>query len=209
MAPEISEIATALGDENARKIGEIFAQHRDRLKQLVEAKLAARPDVRRRFDADDVLQEAFFVINRRFAAFDAEPTMDLFAWLWALVHDQLLMHLRQHSAAKKRTVAAEVYAAEDLSNSASSLGCPLANLATDSTPSRKAVQNEAEHLMLVALESLPEMYRRIVELRSIKGLSIEQAAAELGITKGNASKQYQRALPMLVCAIAAVTRAIG
>ena len=76
MAPEISEIATALGDENARKIGEIFAQHRDRLKQLVEAKLAARPDVRRRFDADDVLQEAFFVINRRFAAFDAEPTMD-------------------------------------------------------------------------------------------------------------------------------------
>lgn len=59
--------------------------------------------------------------------------------------------------------------------------------------SEEAISTAPQRVAKV-LQSLPDQYRRILELRFLQGRSVKESAAELGITVSNAKVLQHRAL---------------
>jgi RNA polymerase sigma-70 factor (ECF subfamily) len=55
-------------------------------------------------------------------------------------------------------------------------------------------RSNAEVRVADTLDRLPEQYRRVLELRFLRGYSVQETAQELGITSGNAKVLQHRAL---------------
>src|SRR5262249_7694531 len=55
-------------------------------------------------------------------------------------------------------------------------------------------QGEAEHRVALTLAHLPEQYRRVLELRFLRGYSVIETARDLGVSPGNAKVLQHRAL---------------
>jgi len=57
---------------------------------------------------------------------------------------------------------------------------------------------ETERWVAESLEALPPRYRRVLELRFLRGFSVQETAQELGVTPGNAKVLQHRALAQAV-----------
>ncbi len=77
---------------------------------------------------------------------------------------------------------------------------PVADPALGASPAGGLDLGDAEELM-AALRQLPEGQRRVVVLRHYWGLSVEETAADLGITPGTVKSQSSRALAALAHAL--------
>ncbi len=64
-------------------------------------------------------------------------------------------------------------------------------------PCTRLERNEQMNRLLDALATLPESYRDILRLRRLEYLDNAEAADHLGITRGNASVLYVRAMQAL------------
>src|SRR5437588_12908425 len=80
------------GDRAA--LNEIFAQHRARLRRMVELRLDRR--LQARIDASDVIQEAYVDVVGRLDEYLREPNYPLFLWLRLIVGERLLKVHRPH-----------------------------------------------------------------------------------------------------------------
>src|SRR5438309_11001539 len=92
------------GDEAA--LTELFTRHRERLRRLVEMRLDRR--LQARFDASDVVQEAYLQIATRLPEYFRSPTLPFFLWLRLVVGEQLTNLHRQHLGAQLRDAGREV-----------------------------------------------------------------------------------------------------
>lgn len=63
-------------------------------------------------------------------------------------------------------------------------------------PPQEASDGRAEAQAKAVLDRLPDKYRRILELRYLQGLSVRDAADDLGVTVANAKVLQHRALQM-------------
>jgi RNA polymerase sigma-70 factor (ECF subfamily) len=113
---DLTRRATA-GDPHA--LAELFARHRDRLRQMVALRLDHR--LQGRVDPSDVLQEAQVDVLRRAAEYAANPRMPPFLWLRFLTGQRLLALHRRHLSAKKRDAGHEVSPHHDAMPQATSL----------------------------------------------------------------------------------------
>ena len=95
----------ALGG-NGGALAELFQRHRDRLEQMVRLRLDRR--LQGRLDPDDVLQEAYLDVVRRFPEYAADPSMPYYLWLRFLTGQRLVDLHRQHLGAKMRNAGLEV-----------------------------------------------------------------------------------------------------
>jgi RNA polymerase sigma-70 factor (ECF subfamily) len=87
-------------------LNKLFAQHRARLRRMVELRLDRR--LQARIDASDVIQEAYVDAVTRFDEYLREPNYPLFLWLRLLVGERLLKLHRHHLGTQMRDARLEV-----------------------------------------------------------------------------------------------------
>jgi RNA polymerase sigma-70 factor (ECF subfamily) len=181
-----------LGDDGA--LSGLFETFRPHLVHMVALRLDAA--LRPRLDPDDVVQQSWLEIVRRFPEWRAHAAPPFQVWVRLVTSEVLTQARRHHLAAHMRDARHEIVVAGSRpSVSAASVADVLVGSAT--TPTQAAAREELRARVLSALEDLEDLDREIVVLRQFEGLSNEDAAVELGIEPPAASKRFVRALARL------------
>ncbi len=183
----------AAGDADA--FAELFARHRDRLRQMVHLRLDRR--LQGRLDPSDVLQEAYIDCARRFPEYAADRATPLFIWLRFLTGQKLIALHRRHLGAKMRDAGHEVSLYRGALPQASSVSLAAQLLGRLTSASRAAIRAETQIRVQEALNSMDPMDREVLALRHFEMLTNEETARVLGIKKTAASNRYVRALKRL------------
>jgi RNA polymerase sigma-70 factor (ECF subfamily) len=165
----------------------LFARHRDYLRQVVALRLD--PRIRPRLDASDVVQEAQFEAYQRFGDFLQRRPMAFRLWLRKTTIERLLMLQRFHRGAARRSIDREVGLPD---RSAFALVQQL--FAAGSSPSRRLEYSETARRVREVLAQLSDADREILLMRNLESLSNQEVAEVLQIEPVAASKRYGRAL---------------
>jgi len=183
----------AAGHATAR--ARLFAGYRDRLRETIRLRLDRR--VQGRIDADDVLQEVYLDFERRLPRFAADPPGPFFLWLRGLALQRLIDLHRQHLGAAMRDAGREIsiYRGQVPEASSASLAALLVGRLTSAT--RAAQRAETQLRVQQALNALDPIDREVLTLRHFEGLSNEETAQVLELSKSAASNRYVRALKRL------------
>ena len=186
------------GDKAA--LNELFAQHRARLRRMVELRLDRR--LQARIDASDVVQEAYVDAVTRLDEYLREPTYPLFLWLRLIVGEHLLKLHRRHLGTQMRDVGLEVSIYRNAFPAASSAALAAQLLGRHTSPTQAAVRAERMMRVQEALDTLDPMDREILSLRHFEQMSLAETALSLGISESAAAKRYVRALKRLKAILA-------
>jgi RNA polymerase sigma-70 factor (ECF subfamily) len=178
----------------------LFDRHRGRLRHMVRLRLDRR--LAGRLDADDVLQEAYIVADRRFAEYLRDPAIPPFLWLRLVVGQKLTDLHRHHLGAKMRDAAMEVSLHRGALPQASSISLAELLLGRLTSPTRAAQRAEMQVRLQEALNRMDPIDREVLVLRHFEELSNAEAARVLGLEKTAASNRYIRALKRLKQAMA-------
>ncbi len=191
-----------LRDGGGEALAKLFAEHRDRLRRMVELRIDAR--LRSRLDASDVLQEAYLDVARDLAAYLADPKLPPLLWLRLHVGRRLTTLHRHHLGTKMRDAGLEIALYQGALPEASSAALASMLLGRHTSPTQAA--ERAERLLRVqeALNSLDPIDREMLALRHFEHLGRAEAAQVLGITQEAGSKRYFRALKRLKDALASL-----
>ena len=180
----------ARGDERA--LGDLIAQHRKRLKRMVEFRLNVR--LRRRVDPSDVLQEAYVEVARRLGEYLREPKMPFYLWLRHVTNQKLIDVHRRHLGSQRRSARREVSLAGEQGSETDTGALAVHLLGKLSSPSAVAMRAEMKRRVEEVLESMEPLDREILVLRHFEQLSNVEAAQVLEISTSAASNRHVRAL---------------
>ncbi len=166
-----SELVAAARAGDAAAFAALIGRYEARILRLVRGMVPA-PDV------EDVTQEAFLKAFRKLHLFDGRSSF--YTWIYRLSANTA-MDWRKKEARRRHAPLPATEAGEDL-------------VPGDGPgPERRAVQIELGERIDRAVAELPDTYREIVLLREARGLSYEEIAAELGISKGTVESRLFRA----------------
>jgi RNA polymerase sigma-70 factor (ECF subfamily) len=181
------------GDRQA--LAALFDQHRDRLRRMVELRLD--PRLRARFDASDVVQDAFIDVARDLDAYLADFKLPPLLWLRLHVGRRLTTLHRRHLGTRMRDAGLEISLYQGALPEASSAALASMLLGRHTSPTQAA--RRAERILRVqeALNSLDPIDREMLALRHFEQLGRADAAQVLGITREAGAKRYFRALKRL------------
>jgi RNA polymerase sigma-70 factor (ECF subfamily) len=188
------------GDDEA--LAALFLHYRERLERMLALRLDRR--LQGRIDPVDVLQDAYFVVARRFAEYVANPAVPFFVWLRQLVGQKLIDLHRRHLGAHLRDAGQEVSLYQGALPQASSVCLAAKLLGRLTSASRVAIRAETQLLVQEALNAMEPLDREVLALRHFEMLSNDETAQVLGLAKTAASNRYVRALKRLRAALAAV-----
>src|SRR6516225_7775154 len=149
------------GDKAA--LNELFAQHRARLRRMVELRLDRR--LQARIDASDVVQEAYVDAVTRLDEYLRDPRYPLFLWLRLLVGERLLKLHRHHLGTQMRDAGLEVSIYRGALPAASSAALAAQLLGKQTSPTQAVVRAERIMRLQEALNSLDPVDREIISLR--------------------------------------------
>lgn len=127
-----------------------------------------------REDAEDLTSEVFLRATRQLDTTRSEPS--LARWLFTVARTVLADHWRRYYRA-----GAVLPFDEGMEARAE---VPLERSSSEAT--RRTIET--------VLTALPERQRQVLELRFLRGLSIQETAREMGVTPGNAKVIQHRAL---------------
>ena len=138
-------------------------------------------------DAEDAAQEAFLKAFRNLASFRGEAKFG--TWLISITLNEARSRIRRRDAIKM----------ESLDEPADDQGHTSPALLRDwkEIPSEALERKEVRGLLRKAITALPLIYREVFQLRDIEQLSVNEAAAALGITTGSVKVRLHRARMML------------
>lgn len=176
-------------------LGRHLAEHRDRLRRMVELRLDGR--LKGRVDPSDVVQEACLEASTRYAKYQLNPTMPIFLWLRFLTGQKLLQFHRRHLGVQARDVRRDVPIPGDVCPQASSAELAAEFLAHGTTPSEGAIRAESRANVQAALERMEPADREVLALRHFEQLTIAETAEVLGIKLSATKMRYRRALERL------------
>jgi RNA polymerase sigma-70 factor (ECF subfamily) len=181
------------GDSQA--LADLFARHRERLRQMVRLRLDRR--LQGRIDPSDVLQEAYLDISKRVGEYVANPTVPVFLWLRFLTGQKLLGLHRQHLGTQMRDAGQEVSLYRGALPQATSASLAAQLLGHLTSPTQAAARAEMQIRLQEALNAMDPVDREVLVLRHFEELSNNETAEVLGIQKSAASNRYIRALKRL------------
>lgn len=179
-------------DEEARQaVAKMFEEHRERLLRMIEVRL--QPELRRRVDANDVLQDSFLEAFRQLRTGVSAPKISEIVWLRLIVNQQLVAIYRRYHGAQKRNVAREmsIYEGRTSADPSATSIFLVGNLTSPSVAARRL---ELTIKIRECLEKLSPTDREILSLRHFEQLSNRETAEELKIEPNVASVMYLRAL---------------
>jgi len=142
--------------------------------------------LRRKEDAEDVLQETFLTVIEKLNTFDGRSSF--FTWIYRIATNAALMRLR-----KKKVVFQELNDDPDFQESIESR--VFVDWSQD--PSISIFDEEVRQKLNEAINKLSDIYRSVFVLRDIEGLSIKETSEILGITEENVKIRLRRARQFL------------
>ena len=142
--------------------------------------------LRKKEDAEDVLQETFLTVLEKLNTFDGRSSF--FTWIYRIATNASLMRLR-----KKKVVFQELSDHSDFQENVES------RVFIDWTqdPAANVFTGEVKTKIDEAINKLSDIYRSVFVLRDIEGLSIKETSAILGITEENVKLRLRRARQFL------------
>jgi RNA polymerase sigma-70 factor (ECF subfamily) len=151
----------------------------------------ARATLRNDAEAEDALQEAYFLAYRRIGQFRGDSALG--TWLSRLVLNECLGRLRR--TARRDNVVPIVAAPADME---------LETMAAspDETPDHAAQRSEMRALIERKLDELPAGFRTVFVLRCVEELTVEETAAALGLPEATVRTRHFRARSLLREALA-------
>ena len=184
-----------LRQSDQHKLGELFAQHRDRLRRMVRLRMDRR--LQGRVDASDVMQEAYLEASARYADYLREPSMPFYLWLRFITGQKLLVLHRRHLGAQARDVGREVSLYHGALPEATSAALAAQLVGRRTSPSQAAVRAEMRIRVQEAINMMDPIDREVLALRHFEQLTNAETAQSLEIEESAASKRYVRALKRL------------
>ncbi|HEV3083103.1 MAG TPA: sigma-70 family RNA polymerase sigma factor [Gemmataceae bacterium] len=197
--------SAAEGDKDSW--GALLARHQERLRRMVALRLDHR--LQGRFDASDVIQEAYLEASKRLADYLKQPNMPFFLWLRFITGQKLLELHRYHLGAQARDAGREVslYRGSLPETTSAALAAQLLGHLT--RPSEAAIRAETKVRLQEALNRMEPLEREVLALRHFEHLSNAETAQVLGIQESAASKRYLRALKRLKDILTSTPGGIG
>lgn len=171
-----------------------FAEHRQRLRALVEKRL--NPILLKRMDVEDVLSETYVNAAKRLEYFASRDDVPVYYKLRTVLLQTLADVERRNLKAQGRDAYREV---QEANSEAGESGAPvIGNMPADITSPVSRVDRDERHAILRnALAAMPENDRAILVMRHFDGMGNAECAAALGIDQKAASMRYVRALERL------------
>jgi len=172
----------ALDDNDQQAYAELMRLYRDSIYYML-FKIVKNSD-----DAEDLTLETF---GKAFRYLDKyTPQYAFSTWLFRIAVNNSLDYIR-HKNKSPQCIDNDLY--EDDTQSL------VDRLATESNfnPEQEVIEKQKVQMLHLAVEQLPEKYRKVVELRYFDDLSYEEIAQYLSISLSNVKIQLLRAKNML------------
>jgi len=179
----------------ASDLGELFAQHWERLRRMVHLRLDRR--LNGRVDASDVIQDAYLEASRRFHEYERQQDVSPFVWLRFLTSQKLAQAHRYHLGTQARDAGREVSINAAAGPEASSAALAAQWVGRLSSPRHARNRAEQRHRIQQALNEMEDVDREILALRHFEHLDNAESAEVLGIEKQASYKRYIRAIRRL------------
>jgi len=161
---------------------------------LLVAERELNPELRVKGGASDLVQETLLDAVHAFPSFEGDSEAALLAWLRRLLLNNVISFARRFRMAGKRAMEREISLGGEFLSSHN----PRQQLAADVlSPSKEAIRKEETESIQLALEHLPEDYRRIIHLRYEEDRSFEEIGRLLELTPNAARKLWVRAIKRL------------
>ncbi len=174
---ELELIDRALaGDRDA--LQQLLLSYYDRLGRRIGRRVPA--DLQGLVCADDVLQQTYVRVFRAIHRFQARSEHSFYGWICTIA-DRLLAdnvkRRRRERLAGVQAVSADGSRQEDSAR-------PIVEQAVSrhTAPLRGAIREEIKRVLPLAMESLPQDQREVLELRYLQELSLEEVAEAMGRT---------------------------
>lgn len=159
---------------NEQEFNSRLERHRNYLRTI--ARHAIPRKLQGKLDASDVVQETMIKALAGVNGFRGNDTQDMAAFLTGVLRNHLIDECRRFTAAK-RDVGIERSIDAAINDSTTRLGDLLT--AALSTPSKQLQREERRLALAETLCSLPDDQRTAIELHKLKGLSLEETAANM------------------------------
>ena len=132
-------------------------------------------------DAEDICQRSF---EKAFMNIDRYNSQYAFStWLYNIAQNEAIDHLRRSRASINSVPISEEREALDVMAA--------------STPEDELIIDQAVSELISGIQSLPESYRKVAELRFIKDYAYEDVARALDLPLGTVKTRISRARKML------------
>jgi RNA polymerase sigma-70 factor, ECF subfamily len=193
---DLGELVRRMRNGDRQALGSFFSLHRERLGRVVDFRLDSR--LRRRVDADDVLQQAFLDASQRLDHFQGDSPTSAFIWLRLVLTQTLIEVHRAHLGAEMRAAGREVYLdAAEAGTGGTSISMAQQLVGDQTSPSAAAMWAETVEQLEQALASMDPIDREVLALRHFEELGNNEVAEVLAIQVKAASIRYVRALARL------------
>jgi RNA polymerase sigma-70 factor (ECF subfamily) len=189
--PELLLVLAKAGDSAA--LGRLLERYRNYMGLLVRLQVGRR--LRRKVDAEDLMQELGLEIHRKITTFRGTSERAFLMWVRRMIGSIMSNQIRHFLGTKCRDLRLERALVEELDRSSRAMNRNL--VAPQSTPSQQAVRREQAVILADALQGLPEDYREVIILRQLEGLSFPDVARRLGRTEDSVKNVWLRALARL------------
>lgn len=176
-------------------LAEEFARHRERLATIAGFRID--PQLRKRVDLDDVMQEAWMAANQRIQHFIDNDSYSMFVWLRLVVGQTIVDLQRHHLGARMRDAGKEHSLNHMAFGTSASVSIAAQLLGSITSPSRNAMREEMSRKLERAIEGMEPIDRDVLVLRHFEELTNSEIAEVLGIEQKAASIRYVRAIRRL------------
>ena len=147
--------------------------------------------VRDESDANEIVQEAFLRVYRGLEAF--EGSSSFFTWLYRIVSNLAIDVMRKPSRRESESL--------DPARLEDGIDQPLVSRIDGADPQDVVRRGEIRVRIEAALSDLPPYHRGVILMREVEGMSYEEMAEAMGVSKGtimsrlfHARRKLQRAL---------------
>lgn len=137
-------------------------------------------------DAEEVVQDAFMAVVRKIDTFRADAAFG--SWLYRIVANAAYQKLRAQRSRRSDRPLDEVLASFDEHGRHAR---PLTDWSEDLD--HPSIQTELRMVLTAAIDALPEMYRTVVLLHDVEGLSNRDIGEVLGLSLPNVKSRVHRA----------------
>jgi RNA polymerase sigma-70 factor (ECF subfamily) len=196
-APRMASIETPAGEliqaarhGCSRSLGELAQRYRRYL--LMVANESLSPALRAKVGASDLVQDTLLHFQEKFPRFDGTSEEELLTWLRRILYYRALQVARRFSGTQSRDVRREL----SLSDLALSAGTPGV-IDEAPTPFTTLLAREQVNRLQLALASMAEESRHIIQLRNLERRSFQAIGEHLGCTTEAARKRWVRAVAQL------------
>lgn len=192
---ELLALRERLKADPQQTLGEEFARHRDRLATIAGFRLD--PQLNKRVDLDDVLQEAWMAANQRIGHFIDNESYSMFVWLRLVVGQTIVDLQRHHLGVQMRDAGKERSLNNFAFGASASVSIAAHLLGSFTSPSRNVMREEMSRKLERAIDGMEPIDREVLILRHFEELNNSEIAEVLDIEQKAASIRYVRAVRRL------------